>query len=137
MPNITNKVFKDYVSDLEAAAKDLEKKHNIRLVRKGGTLGGAVATVRFEMQSTDEVNWAKSDEAKAFLFHSETWDLTPEDLGAVFYANKKPYKLVGCVPSRTSNPFLIMDMEGKTYKGNSDLAYNIRSARKARQTAAE
>lgn len=136
MPNITTQVFKDYCSDLENLATMLEEKHGIKLVRKGGTLGGAVATVRYEMQSTEEVDWRKSAEAKAFLYTAQSYGLEPEDLGAVFYSGRVEYKLVGAVPSRPKYPFIIQGLDGKQLKAGVGIVHSVKSARKARQTEA-
>lgn len=136
MPKITNQVFKDYCTELETLATMLEGKHNIRLVRKGGTLEGSNAVVRYELQSTDEIDWRKSPEAKAFLFNAMTYGLEPEDLGAVFYCGRVEYKLIGCVPSRPKYPFIIQGMDGKETKGAINLVPNIKLARKARQMTA-
>lgn len=136
MPNITTQVFKEYCKDLEELAVKLEAKHSIRLVRKGGKIDGSIANVRYELQSIDEVDWRKSDAAKEFLYNADSYGLTPEDLGAVFYVGRVEYKLVGLSAASERQPFLIQGLDGKQLRGGAGIVESVKSARKARQNIA-
>lgn len=137
MPYLTNDSFRAYVNDLQQLATMLEAKHNLKLVLKTGRLNGASATASFEIQSTDEASWQTSDDAKAFQHYAALWDLTKEDLGAVFFAQGKRFKLIGAKPTRPKYPFVVQDDAGKIWKGPATWNHQIVSARAAPKLAAE